>query len=318
MYKDWKGEKEVICHSIWHWRQQVGVHSSTPPSFHLFGPSSPSSNRWKNMTTYVQTGQGSLDATAETLFVMSPWKVNSFICVNKPNTEPDVYDSKVEGQIVSSYWFLFQKSRLPQSLKSVSRIRQNLNYSKRLSFGWNYAGIRLIARKKYQKTKLILHQVSSLIRATLPDFTHLVRNINRKKNILFLDSTLPCQYKQYKAQLVVRWPDCWSQSRLYIFLLTLSHHSASIAAVSTDAPASCCYQLLVKIGETGENYLLHNSLKKNSSGVAERDTSYTYSVFEDVKLSHEAYLSVQSLTFMTDALFVPETKSQKTRTKKPL
>lgn len=79
MYKDWKGEKEVICHSIWQWRQQVGVHSSTLPSFHLLNPSSPSSNRWKNMTTYVQTGQGFLDATAQTLFVMSPWKVNSFI-----------------------------------------------------------------------------------------------------------------------------------------------------------------------------------------------------------------------------------------------
>lgn len=170
----------------------------------------------------------------------------NYLNVNKPNTGPDVYDSKVEGQIVSSYWFLFQKSRPPQSLKSVSRTRQNLNYSKRLSFGWNHTGMRLTARK-YQKTKLILHQVSSLIRATLPNFTHLVRNVNRKKiDILFLISTLPCQYKQYKAQLVVRWLDCWSQSRLYIFLLTLSHHSATLAAVSTDAPASCCYQLLVK------------------------------------------------------------------------
>lgn len=136
MYKDWKGEKEVICHSIWQWRRQVGVHSSTLPSFYLFGPSSPWSNRWVNMTTYVQTGQGFPDATACDSFCNASMKGELiYLNVNKPNTGPDVYDSKVEGQIVSSYWFLFQKSRSPQSLKSVSRTRQNLNYSKRLSFG---------------------------------------------------------------------------------------------------------------------------------------------------------------------------------------
>lgn len=124
MYKDWKGEKEVICHSIWQWRQQVGVHSSTLPSFHLFGPSSLSSNRWKN-TMYVQTGQGSLDATAETLFVMSPWKVNSFIWMWTNQTQDLTFMiARLRVRLCHRIGFCFKSPGLP---KAVSRTRQNLN-----------------------------------------------------------------------------------------------------------------------------------------------------------------------------------------------